>query len=112
MSARSDSTPTHLSLHPRPAFSMLVVGCGGGPSEDNLSSYLLRSSAHAWSEGCVNVEGGTSLHERGATESAGSGIGAIARLIETRPDAFADFDLAGPTPLSKAYNVLALVQCV
>ncbi|SCZ96438.1 BZ3500_MvSof-1268-A1-R1_Chr8-2g10193 [Microbotryum saponariae] len=63
-----------------PAFEMLVVGCGGGPLETNLSSYLVKPYATKWADGCTSLE-------------AGSTIGALASLIETQPYAFADFGL-------------------
>ncbi|SCV67298.1 BQ2448_5944 [Microbotryum intermedium] len=63
-----------------PAFEMLVVGCGGGPLETNLSSYLVKPYSTKWADGCTSLE-------------AGSTIGALANLIETQPYAFADFGL-------------------
>ncbi|KAL8278499.1 hypothetical protein RQP46_009189 [Phenoliferia psychrophenolica] len=62
------------------AFEMLVVGCGGGPLETNLSSYLLKPYSHKWAAGCTALEGG-------------SGIGALANLIEAFPRSFRGFDL-------------------
>ncbi|KAM0746891.1 hypothetical protein T439DRAFT_329581 [Meredithblackwellia eburnea MCA 4105] len=61
-------------------FEMLVVGCGGGPLETNLSSYLIKPYSKKWSDGCTSLE-------------AGSGIGAISNLIEASPHSFRGFDL-------------------
>lgn len=61
-----------LSLAPVPtscAFDLIVVGCGGGPCEDNLSAYFLKSSSRTWEEGFVGLEGG-------------SGLGAVRKLLE------------------------------
>lgn len=32
-------------------------GCGGGPLETNLSSYLLKPFANSWVDGCTSLEG-------------------------------------------------------
>ncbi|KAI5474439.1 cAMP-specific phosphodiesterase [Pseudohyphozyma bogoriensis] len=61
-------------------FEMLVVGCGGGPLETNMSSYLLKPFNARWEDGCVSLEGG-------------SGLGALSNLIESIPHSFTDFSL-------------------
>ncbi|TFK87380.1 cyclic-AMP phosphodiesterase [Polyporus arcularius HHB13444] len=58
------------------SFDIVVVGCGGGPSENNLSSYLLKAADATWEDGIVALE-------------AGSGIGALTRLLDLHPDVFA-----------------------
>ncbi|KAI0822616.1 cAMP phosphodiesterases class-II-domain-containing protein [Trametes gibbosa] len=37
-------------------FDIFVVGCGGGPFEDNLSSYFLKPSGSAWRDGIIALE--------------------------------------------------------
>ncbi|GAA5865068.1 hypothetical protein JCM3774_002121 [Rhodotorula dairenensis] len=62
------------------SFEMLVLGCGGGPVGSNLSSYLVKSRARKWSEGCSGLEGGSTL-------------GAIVALAERAPDLFSGMGL-------------------
>ncbi|POY70977.1 putative 3',5'-cyclic-AMP phosphodiesterase [Rhodotorula taiwanensis] len=62
----------------KPAFELLVLGCGGGPVGSNLSSYLVKPAAQRWSEGCIGLE-------------AGSTLGAIVSLAERDSTLFADF---------------------
>ncbi|GAA5820140.1 hypothetical protein JCM3770_005388 [Rhodotorula araucariae] len=64
----------------RPAFELLVLGCGGGPIETNLSSFLIKPFARSWTDGCTGIE-------------AGSTIGAVAMLVERNPYAFEGFGL-------------------
>ncbi|KAG8920579.1 3',5'-cyclic-nucleotide phosphodiesterase pde1 [Tulasnella sp. 417] len=63
-----------------PDFVMVVVGCGGGPTEDNLSAYLVKCHGTRWSEGTLGLE-------------AGSGLGALTRLIGDDPNLFNDNDV-------------------
>ncbi|GAA5858793.1 hypothetical protein JCM5353_000208 [Sporobolomyces roseus] len=63
-----------------PSFELLVIGCGGGPLESNLSCYLVKSKESRWNEGCAALEGGSSL-------------GAIATLFERTPRSFRGFGL-------------------
>ncbi|GAA5849257.1 hypothetical protein JCM9279_006428 [Rhodotorula babjevae] len=63
-----------------PAFELLVLGCGGGPIETNLSSFLVKPYASKWTEGCTGIEGGST-------------IGAVASLVERNPYAFEGFGL-------------------
>ncbi|GAA5913929.1 3',5'-cyclic-nucleotide phosphodiesterase PDE1 [Sporobolomyces salmoneus] len=77
------ASSSHLDLRQtvyEPSFDLLVVGCGGGPLETNLSCYLVKARQQAWKDGCAALEGGST-------------IGAIASLIERYPQAFEDFDL-------------------
>ncbi|KAI9067073.1 hypothetical protein FKP32DRAFT_1564511 [Trametes sanguinea] len=56
-------------------FDVFAVGCGGGPYEDNLSSYFVKATDAPWKDGIVAIE-------------AGSGLGALRRLLKTRPEVF------------------------
>ncbi|BGP44138.1 3',5'-cyclic-nucleotide phosphodiesterase pde1 [Rhodotorula kratochvilovae] len=87
----------------RPAFELLVLGCGGGPIETNLSSFLIKPFARNWTDGCTGIEGGST-------------IGAVASLVERNPYAFEGFglqigvdahelDLAPVTPSGRAEHV-------
>ncbi|GAA5881808.1 hypothetical protein JCM1840_003884 [Sporobolomyces johnsonii] len=73
----------HLRLLPdrtKPAFELLVLGCGGGPIESNLSCYLVKPYTRTWDEGCTSLEGGST-------------IGALSALIERSPYSFEGFNL-------------------
>ncbi|KIO31091.1 hypothetical protein M407DRAFT_68457 [Tulasnella calospora MUT 4182] len=63
-----------------PDFVMVVVGCGGGPTEDDLSSYLIKCHGTRWSEATLALE-------------AGSGLSALTRLIGNDPTLFNDDDV-------------------
>ncbi|KAL7283169.1 hypothetical protein ACG7TL_002595 [Trametes sanguinea] len=56
-------------------FDVFAVGCGGGPYEDNLSSYFVKARDALWKDGIVAIE-------------AGSGLGALRRLLKARPEVF------------------------
>ncbi|KAF8644150.1 hypothetical protein AX16_008677 [Volvariella volvacea WC 439] len=58
-----------------PVFNLVVLGSGGGPDETNLSAYLLKTADSAWEDGIVALE-------------AGSGQGALARLLRDNPKLF------------------------
>ncbi|OCH95290.1 hypothetical protein OBBRIDRAFT_616699 [Obba rivulosa] len=58
-----------------PAFDLVALGCGGGPSEHNLSSYIFKLSDVAWKDGAVALE-------------AGSGLGALSSLLRLQPNLF------------------------
>ncbi|EIN07673.1 hypothetical protein PUNSTDRAFT_103737 [Punctularia strigosozonata HHB-11173 SS5] len=75
-----------------PTFELLVVGCGGGPYETNLSSYLLKPCDRRWDEpqGIVSLE-------------AGSGVGALDLILKSKPG------LLGTTV--SAGQVYASVKC-
>ncbi|KAI0747859.1 cAMP phosphodiesterases class-II-domain-containing protein [Daedaleopsis nitida] len=87
------------------SFDMVVVGCGGGPSEDNLSSYLLKAHDATWEDGIIALE-------------AGSGLGAMARLLDSHPDAFAPDPSESETKgesngfLTTAAEVYSRIRCV
>ncbi|KAH9901114.1 cyclic-AMP phosphodiesterase [Cubamyces lactineus] len=57
-------------------FDLFVLGCGGGPYEDNLSSYFLKASDASWKDGVIALE-------------AGSALGAVRKLLATHADVFA-----------------------
>ncbi|GAA6024507.1 hypothetical protein JCM10207_000398 [Rhodosporidiobolus poonsookiae] len=81
--ARVEEQCGHLRLCPDgqpPAFELLVVGCGGGPLEGNLSSFLVKPYSKRWTDGCTGLD-------------AGSTIGALSSLIERNPYAFEGFGL-------------------
>jgi len=84
-----------------PTFDLVVLGCGGGPNEYNLSSYLLKASQAPWNEGVVAIE-------------AGSGIGALSRILSIKSDLFGqritsiDDSVAQP---HTAAEVLSWIRC-
>ncbi|GAA5858238.1 hypothetical protein JCM8547_005704 [Rhodosporidiobolus lusitaniae] len=81
--ARVEESCGHLRLSPegqQPAFELLVLGCGGGPIETNLSSFVVKPYSKQWTDGCTGLEGGST-------------IGALASLIERNPYAFEGFGL-------------------
>ncbi|TFK55039.1 cyclic-AMP phosphodiesterase [Heliocybe sulcata] len=57
------------------AFDMVVLGSGGGPDETNLSGYLLKRYDASWNAGTIGLE-------------AGSGMGALARILDKCPETF------------------------
>ncbi|TCD68233.1 3',5'-cyclic-nucleotide phosphodiesterase pde1 [Steccherinum ochraceum] len=74
-----------------PAFDMVVLGCGGGPSECNLSSYLLKPHDVPWDEGMIGLD-------------AGSGLGALAKLLTTQPNLFGVRAVNGGGSVPKGYS--------
>lgn len=44
-----------------PSFSLLALGTGGGPVEDNLSAYWVKPASSPWSKGFVSIDGGEEL---------------------------------------------------
>jgi len=42
------------------AFEMVVLGQSGGPTETELSGYILKPYETAWTDGWVGLEGGES----------------------------------------------------
>ncbi|MCJ1248227.1 3',5'-cyclic-nucleotide phosphodiesterase pde1 [Trapelia coarctata] len=47
---------------PAPAFQIIVLGAGGGPSEDDVTGLLVRSTATQWAKGSIlAVDAGTHL---------------------------------------------------
>ncbi|KAH9857812.1 cyclic-AMP phosphodiesterase [Lenzites betulinus] len=82
-------------------FDVFVVGSGGGPFEDNLSSYFLKPSDSSWKDGIIALE-------------AGSGLGALNRLLTTHSDVFAspesESEVDAPiTPT--AAEIYSWIQC-
>lgn len=59
-----------------PSFDMVVIGCGGGPFETNLSAYLVKASGSNWEkDSVVGLE-------------AGSGLGALETIMKSNPGLF------------------------
>ncbi|ESK87529.1 cyclic-amp phosphodiesterase [Moniliophthora roreri MCA 2997] len=77
-------------MSPPPAFDMVVVGSGGGPDETNLSSYLLKPARKSWEAGIIALE-------------AGSGPGALRRLLNRNPNLFGE-------PRSAA-DIYSFIRC-
>ncbi|CAL1703982.1 unnamed protein product [Somion occarium] len=84
----------------RSTFDLVVLGCGGGPSEYNLSGYLLKSCDTTWSQGIIALE-------------AGSGIGALQHILRTTPSIFsATFPTAAEShPPPTAADIYSWIQC-
>jgi len=59
------------------SFDIVVVGCGGGPNENNLSSYFVKAYESSWEDGILSLD-------------AGSGLGALSRLLDRHPHLFED----------------------
>ncbi|KAJ7285995.1 cAMP phosphodiesterases class-II-domain-containing protein [Mycena rebaudengoi] len=76
-------------------FEMVVVGEGGGPDETNLSAYLFKPSAACWEDGIIALE-------------AGSGQGALQRILQRDPQLFQT--PARPKPYS-ASEIYSFVRC-
>ncbi|KAJ6606580.1 cAMP phosphodiesterases class-II-domain-containing protein [Mycena vulgaris] len=72
-------------------------GEGGGPDETNLSAYLFKPSVASWEDGIVALE-------------AGSGQGAVQKLLQRDPQLFNSPDSARTTPYS-ASEIYSLVRC-
>ncbi|KZT74247.1 hypothetical protein DAEQUDRAFT_748575 [Daedalea quercina L-15889] len=84
-----------------PSFDMIALGCGGGPSEHNLSSYLLKPCDAHWSEGILALE-------------AGSGIGALDKLLREQPTLFESDQIQlnhGESSLCTAMEVYSWIRC-
>lgn len=74
-----------------PAFDMVVVGCGGGPDETNLSAYLFKPYDSRWEDGIIALE-------------AGSGQGALSHILEETPTLFNSERDQGPYSVAKIYS--------
>ncbi|KAI0295495.1 cAMP phosphodiesterases class-II-domain-containing protein [Russula brevipes] len=72
-----------------PTFDLVVVGCGGGPYETNLSSYLFKPCDASWKDGVIALE-------------AGSGIGTLHHLLDKDPTLFDKLS---------AHEVYSLIHC-
>lgn len=92
-----------------PSFDLVVVGCGGGPDETNLSAYvvsltlcsvgLMRTASylikpfHAkWADGIIALEAGVwhcvFMSLLYSLFLAGSGRGALTQILKQNPDLF------------------------
>jgi len=78
-----------------PSFDIVVVGCGGGPLESNLSAYLLKAADSAWEKGqVIGLE-------------AGSGMGALEGILKLEPNLFGlDPDTDKPYTAAQIYSFL------
>ncbi|EUC57092.1 cAMP phosphodiesterase class-II protein, partial [Rhizoctonia solani AG-3 Rhs1AP] len=75
------------------SFDLVVVGCGGGHDETNLSAYLVKPRDKPWSDGILGLE-------------AGSGYGALKQLLSTHPHLFASLFKSRPhSTIDKAHTV-------
>ncbi|KAJ7756817.1 cyclic-AMP phosphodiesterase [Mycena maculata] len=84
---------------PSRSFDVVIVGEGGGPDETNLSAYLFKASTASWESGIVALE-------------AGSGQGAVQKLLQRDPDLFNSPDQ--PSARTKPYSateIYSLVRC-
>ncbi|KAH9925264.1 cyclic-AMP phosphodiesterase [Fomitopsis serialis] len=81
-----------------PSFELIALGCGGGPSEHNLSSYLLKPHDAHWSEGVLALE-------------AGSGIGALGKLLNDEPELFASGQVKNGHSSRTAGEVYSWIKC-
>ncbi|KAF8337618.1 cyclic-AMP phosphodiesterase [Cantharellus anzutake] len=70
------------------SFDLVVLGCGGGPDELNLSSYLFKTCQNQWCDGILSVE-------------AGSGLGALRELLSRDPFIFEDLKVIGKDDLAE-----------
>ncbi|THH15892.1 hypothetical protein EW146_g4656 [Bondarzewia mesenterica] len=81
-----------------PTFDLVVVGCGGGPFESNLSAYLLKPCDAVWEDGIIALE-------------AGSGLGTLNQIMKQHPGLFNDSkDPLKPSRFS-AYQIYSLIRC-
>lgn len=72
------------------AFEMVVLGQSGGPTETELSGYILKAYETAWTDGWVGLEGGEfedgwlglDLVHGGATKADQGGSGLSLRFQE------------------------------
>lgn len=78
-----------------PSFDIIVVGCGGGPYESNLSGYLFKAADSVWEdEQVIGLE-------------AGSGMGALDGILKLNPDLFgSDPDTDKPYTAAQIYSFL------
>ncbi|TFY56352.1 hypothetical protein EVG20_g8954, partial [Dentipellis fragilis] len=85
-----------------PTFDLVVVGAGGGPSETNLSAYLLKPHTAPWRDGIVALE-------------AGSGIGKLTDIMKDKPTLFHSCDDGcddlDECPQLTAREIYSLIQC-
>ncbi|KAI0075488.1 cyclic-AMP phosphodiesterase [Panus rudis PR-1116 ss-1] len=82
-------------------FDIMVLGCGGGPNEHNLSAYLLKPREQPWHEGIIALE-------------AGSGVGALDAILRRNPTAFGRRPSEGPSNAAShytAHEVYSWIRC-
>ncbi|KAI0320508.1 cyclic-AMP phosphodiesterase [Amylostereum chailletii] len=79
-----------------PAFDLVVLGSGGGPYETNLSAYLLKTHSASWEDGMIALD-------------AGSGLGALDRLLDRHPDLFGPVHKCDPP--RGALDIYSFVRC-
>ena len=117
---------------PMPAFDLVVVGSGGGPSETDISAYacrrlcanaakvacfryLLKARDANWRDGIIGIEAGTwpsnTTYFVDLTVCLGSGLGALKRILELKPDLLADECNSNAKPYS-ASQIYSFVRCV
>ncbi|KAF8510215.1 cyclic-AMP phosphodiesterase [Hysterangium stoloniferum] len=82
----------------QPSFSLFVLGAGGGPLETNLSSYLCKAYESTWEGDVFALE-------------AGSGIGALSRLLHENEALLSYFGFKpSTTPLVAATRIISAVH--
>lgn len=75
--SKMEKTANEINLVPpstQPSFDMLVLGCGGGPAENDLSAYWVKPAGQAWRDGFISVDGG----------GRGSDVHVNSRMLLTR----------------------------
>jgi len=82
----------------QPSFSLFVLGAGGGPLETNLSSYLCKAYESTWEGDVFALE-------------AGSGIGALSRLLHEHEGLLSYFGFKPSTsPLVAATRIISAIH--
>ncbi|KAI0933822.1 hypothetical protein AcW1_005543 [Taiwanofungus camphoratus] len=95
----SEATKCPSGLRPMATFDMVVLGCGGGPNEHNLSCYLFKLRNASWNDGIFALE-------------AGSGIGALSRLLHRQPDLFGHRPVDDDrNPQCSAVEIYSWIRC-
>lgn len=72
-----------------PAFQIIVLGSGGGPSENNVSGYLVRTTATGWAKNSL------------LALDAGTHLGGIIRILENHTS----LATSAPTPTGQTYGM-------
>ena len=71
MKDKDETAGSNVGLHGlRPALQVIFLGSGGGPSEENVTGFLVHSVASDWAEGSL------------LAVDAGSHLAAITRILE------------------------------
>ena len=71
--AQPSTLPTTTTPPAAPAFQVIILGSGGGPSESNVSGYLIRSTSTAWAPSSI------------LAVDAGTHLAGIVSILETTP---------------------------